>query len=133
MRPRDAQSVGDCRHCPPFSPGEFPPENHFFPRERDRLFENLDLHGLLAEHALEFANAGLEFLGFALGYDPLVGLEALVRRVVHDLLPLEQKAGCHAISSRRFGDGSAWLRGIVEQGPLLLGRVTAPSAGLGWL
>lgn len=96
----------------------------FFPGNLHRLLEDFVLHRLAAEGALEFSDASFGLLELTLGHHFFVGLEALLRRVVHDPLPLEQKTGRDAKGAGSLRDGAARRCCVVEQSPFLLGGVS---------
>src|SRR5690606_13772240 len=60
----------------------------------ERLLEDLDLHGLLAQHALQITHAFLEFAHTACANDIVIGLNGGRTAFEHTALPRKELAGC---------------------------------------
>lgn len=95
------------------------------------LAEDLGLHGLAAEEALELADAVLEFADAAHGDDLLVCPDRLVPTLGHAPPPLEQQAGGDAMEPGDGGDRHAGLHGLFDQPNLLLGSVASAAFAAG--
>ena len=99
----------------------------FWPRQIERLLQNLGLHRFAAEQSFEIAHPLLEVTDTARAHDVLVGLDCGLPALQHTALPAKQLGGCHAGLTGHQGDRRARLHCLFDK-PKLFGRRPTPPA-----
>jgi hypothetical protein len=95
------------------------------------LAEDLGLHGLAAEQALQLAHLGLQLTHAAGGDDIVVRADRFETPFGHAPPPSEQKAGGDAVEPGDGRDRHAGLGRLLDQPDLFFGSVAAPALAAG--
>jgi hypothetical protein len=103
----------------------------FPPRGIERLSQDLDLHRLATQQALEFPDLQLEFADAACSDDVLVRPDRLEASLGHTPPPPEQEAGGNAVNPGNGRDRHAGPGRLLDQPDLLLGTVASPALPAG--
>jgi hypothetical protein len=89
------------------------------------FLQNLYLHGLAAEQALQLAHPSFQLTDTARADDIFVSLDRLQATFQHSSTPVEQQAGGDARSPGHVGHRHPGLHRLFDQPNLLGGRPTA--------
>ena len=88
----------------------------FFPGDADGVPQDLLLHCLLPQEALQFPDLGLELLYLRGGYHPVIDFHGDQGLLTHELAPVEELVGVDPVLASHCLEGVPRLLSLLQNG-----------------